>query len=115
MIRTDDANIAQELRAMRGEVSELFLLAYEHLQKIDVALEKVEPATAPPAVIGIDPELRAGPLAREIWERCGRRKAAVVRTRINQLIEAEDGKRSPAAGGSTHRVVRPGNGAVHVA
>jgi hypothetical protein len=42
---------------------------------------------------GVDPSLPAGQLAEALWQACGRRKALVVRTRLCQLAEAEDGVR----------------------
>jgi hypothetical protein len=36
-----------DLRALRGEVSSLFMLAYETMKKIDTVLERIEPAPEP--------------------------------------------------------------------
>jgi hypothetical protein len=59
---------------------------------------------------GVDPDQCAGPLCDELWAYCGRRKMAWLRTRINQRLEAETGKRSPAAGGGQDRVARAAPG-----
>jgi hypothetical protein len=51
------------------------------------ALAQVAQAPAP----GIATDQRAGLLAQALWLRLGRRKALIVRTKLSQLAEAEDG------------------------
>jgi hypothetical protein len=45
---------------------------------------------------------------------CGRRQALIVRTRLSQLAEAEDGHRQPNGNGRDY-VARPKNGEAHFA
>jgi hypothetical protein len=66
----------------------------------------VRELTEPRAAGGIDPNQCAGPLCDELWAYCGRHKMAWLRTKINQRLERETGKRSPAAGGSQDRLIR---------
>jgi hypothetical protein len=80
MVRIDDANVAQELRGMRDMLSD--------------ALAKLKQ----PVVYGVSSYQPAGALADELWRRLGRRKALIVRTRLSQLAEAEDGIRQGGRG-----------------
>jgi hypothetical protein len=65
-----------------------------------------------PQIYGVDPALRAGPLAEALWQKLGRRKALVVRTRLSQRAEREDGHRQYNGNGRDH-VARGHNGNGH--
>ena len=63
----------------------------------ELLLEAVD-RVGKPVVIGIDPSLPAGAIARALVARCGPRKAKIVRTKINRLEEGETGRRSRGGG-----------------
>jgi hypothetical protein len=52
----------------------------------------------PRVVRGIDPSMTSTVIARDLVAMCGRRKAAWIRTRISQILEAEDGRRQGRRG-----------------
>jgi hypothetical protein len=83
---------------------------------LDLLRQEIAGLRRPPArpVFGIDPALCAGPLAEQLWRRLGRRKALVLRTRLSQLAEAEDGHRQRNGAGRDY-VTRGHNGNGHVA
>jgi hypothetical protein len=109
----DPSAIADKLEALRGDLGSLLVLAFQLGNEVKAALAAIKPA---PVRAGIDPDQQAGPLAVELWQTLGRRKALIVRTRLSQLAEAEDGHRQPNGNGRD-LVARPngdgGNG--HVA
>jgi hypothetical protein len=89
------------------------------LAELEAVLGLVQEAVAKlrrPPVRGIDPSLQAGPLAKVLWSTLGRHKALVLRTRLTQLAEAEDGRRQPngngrdlvARGGKANGHTKPG-------
>jgi hypothetical protein len=102
-----NSDIAQHLRHLNGEVTALLILAHRLGKQIEAALDRIEASAT--AVSGINPNLQAGPLADAIWERCGRHKALVTRTRLSQRAADEDGARAVHTNGR-HRAARA-NGA----
>jgi hypothetical protein len=98
-------NGQQELAAIRSEIVELAALAQELGGRIDAALEPAPTVPELPKLL----LMQAGPLAAVLWRCLGRRKALVLRTRLTQIAELEDGRRQPNSSGRDH-VMRPANG-----
>jgi hypothetical protein len=67
---------------------------------LDEAIGQVGEAAkaASPTVYGINPFLPYHMIAERLWRECGRRKALLIRTRLSQLAEAQDGLRQPRSG-----------------
>jgi hypothetical protein len=112
MKHVDQATIVDKLTEVAGETTSLMVLARQLGWQIEAALTRV--ALATPAPREIDPDWPAGSLAQALWQACGRRKALIVRTRLSQLAEAEDGHRQPNGNGRDY-VARPKNGEAHFA
>jgi hypothetical protein len=71
MLTTLDRALREELHALNG-------MAKDVLAKVDR-----------PTVIGIDPDLPAGKLARMLLARMGPRRAAILRTKLHTLVWVE--------------------------
>lgn len=93
-----------QLHDLRREVSALFFLVAEVLERLDRAL----PEAAPPAP-GIDPDVPAGRLADDLIAAIGARRSAVLRTKLNNKLETRAGRRFSGVGGSA-RVRNGSNG-----
>jgi hypothetical protein len=59
--------ITGKLEELHREFTALLVLAHQLGTKVEATLDGL----ATPAGNGIDPDLRAGPLADAIWDRCG--------------------------------------------
>jgi hypothetical protein len=100
--------LTDKLTELAGESTSLMVLGHALKTEIEAALAQV----ARPQVSGLDTDQQAGPLAQALWQRLGRRKALILRTRLSQLAEAEDGHRQRNGNGRDY-VARPSNGEAH--
>jgi hypothetical protein len=89
-VKSNGTYTSSEVGAKLAEIAAGLALLQEAVGKL-----RRPPITA---TRGIDPALAAGPLAKVLWQVCGRHKALVLRTRLTQLAEAEDGRRQPHSG-----------------
>jgi hypothetical protein len=102
--RSSVQSLLDLLEAVRG----LTGLTREVQEQLLVAVEALT-ATRRPRPVDVDLAQHAGPLAEQLWQHLGRRKALILRTRLSQLAEAEDGHRQ-SNGRGRDLVARGGNG-----